>query len=266
MQNRHSGEQHSDSVLQCFTPKVSPESQIAKAQMFENTLKLEKLANFAKCKIEISRANLKSVASYKTEECTKGAIPVLDAMMETDAETLWTEASLEPSEANFNINAGSTPVKIPRWEQIFWLLVKESLACPCLAVLPHPNADTTARIRLHGAQQTHRKPVTGGELRVSSSMTEKTTVLGSTTVLGGTRGELRVSSSITEKTTDLGGTTVLGDTQDLTDVSELGLDLDVLQGADYTDDVRLALSDQSFVFGLLSLVCGREATRALFLV
>ena len=85
-------------------------------------------------------------------------------------------------------------------------------------------------------------------------------------MLGGTRGELRVSSSITEKTTDLGGTTVLGDTQDLTDVSELGLDLDVLQGADYTDDVRLALSDQSFVFGLLSLVCGREATRALFLV
>ena len=168
--------------------------------------------------------------------------------METDAETLWTEASLEPSEANFNINAGSTPVKIPRWEQIFWLLVKESLACPCLAVLPHPNADTTARIRLHGAQQTHRKPVTGGELRVSSSMTEKTTVLGSTTVLGGTRGELRVSSSITEKTTDLGGTTVLGDTQDLTDVSELGLDLDVLQGQ--TTRTMFAL---------------RLATRALFL-
>ena len=239
MQNRHSGEQHSDGGLQCFTPKVSPESQITKAQMFENMLKLEKLANFAKCKIEIRRANLKSVASYKTEECTKGTFPVLDTTLETDADTLWTEASREPFEANFNTNAGSTPVKIPRWEQIFWLLGKESLARPCLAVLPHLNADTTARIRLHGAQQTHRKPFTGGESRVSSSMTEETTVLGVTTVLGGTWGESLVSSPITEKTTDLSGTTVLGGTQDLTDVSELGLNLEVLQGADYTDDVRV---------------------------
>ena len=59
--------------------------------MFENMLKLEKLANFAKRKIEIKRANLKSVASYKTEECTKGTFPVLDTMLETDADTMWTE-------------------------------------------------------------------------------------------------------------------------------------------------------------------------------
>ena len=250
MQNRHSGEQHSDGGLQCFTPKVSPESQITKAQMFENMLKLEKLANFAKRKIEIKRANLKSVASYKTEECTKGTFPVLDTMLETDADTMWTEASQEPFEANFNTNAGSTPVKIHRWEQNFWLLGKESLARPCLAVLLYLNADTTARIRLHGANKTHRKPFTGGELRVSSSMTEKTTVLGVTTVPGGTWGEPSVSSSITKKTTDLGRTTVLGGTQDLTDVSELGLNLEVLQGAGYTDDVRLVLSNQSLVFGL----------------
>ena len=173
-QNRHSGEQHSDGVLQCFTPKFSPESRIAKAQLFENTLELEKLANFSKCTIEIRRANLKSVASYKTVGWTKRTIPILDATMETDVAILSTEASQEPFKANFNIDAGSTPMKILHWEQIFCLLVSESLACPCLAVLPHLNADTTARKQLHGAQQTHRKPFTWGELRVSSSITVKT--------------------------------------------------------------------------------------------
>ena len=110
-------------------------------------------------------------------------------------------------------------------------------------------------IRLHGAPQTHRKPFTGGELRVSSSMTEKTTVLGVTTVPGGTWGEPRVSSSITEKTTDLGSTTVLGGTLNLTNVRKLGWYLGVLRWAGYTYNVRLLLRNQSLVFGLRSCIC-----------
>ena len=179
-QNRHSGEQHSDGVPQCFTPKFSPESQIARAQLFENTLELEELANFSKCTIEIRRANLKSVASNKTVGRTKGTVPILDATMETDVPILSTEAFPEQFKANFNIDAGSTPMNFLHWEQIFCLFVSESLDCPCLAVLPHLKADTTARKRLHGAQQAHRKPLTWGELRVSSSITVKTKVLGGT--------------------------------------------------------------------------------------
>ena len=146
-------------------------------------------------------------------------------------------------------------MKIPCWEQNFWLLAKASLARHCSAVFPYQNADTTARIRLYGAPQTHRKPFTGGELRVSSSVTEKTTVLGVTTVPGGTWGEPRVSSSITEKTTDLGSTTVLGGTLNLTNVRKLGWYLGVLRWAGYTYNVRLLLRNQSLVFGLRSCIC-----------
>ena len=270
-QNRHSGEQHSDGVLQCFTPKFSPESRIAKAQLFENTLELEKLANLSKCSIEIRRANLKSVASYKTVGWTKGTIPILDATMETDVAILSTEASQEPFKANFNIDAGSTPMKILHWEQIFCLLVSESLACPCLAVLPHLNADTTARKRLHGAQQTHRKPFTWGELRVSSSITVKTTVLGGTKDLTDViKPELITFGALREPWNSMIKAVTGGhqkfpphtETRQVYECVSVGLDLDVLQGADY---IAAALT-QALVYRQLGLVLGICVQSMVFLM
>ena len=257
-QNRPSGEQHSDGVPQCFTPKCSPKSQIARAQLFENTLELEELANFSKCTIEIRRANLKSVARNKTVGRTKGTIPILGATMETDVAILSTEAFPEQFKENFNIDTGSTPMNIFHWEQIFCLFVSESSDCYCLAVLLHLNADTTARKRLNGVQQTHRKPLTWGELRVSSSLTVKTKVLGGTKDLTDEiKAELMTVGAPWELWNSMIKAVTGGhqkfpphtETRRLYECVFVGLELDVLQGADY---IAAALT-QTLVYRQLGL-------------
>ena len=269
-QNGHSGEQHSDGVPQCFTTKFSPKSKTARAQLFENTLELGELANFSKCTIEIRRANLKGVASYKTVGWTEGTIPVLDATMETDVAILSTEASQEPFKANFNIDAGSTPMKILHWKQFSCRFVSESLACPCLALLAHLNAETTARKRLHGAQQTHRKPFTWGELRVSSSITVKTTFLGGTKDLTDViKAELITFGALREPWNSMIKAVTGGhpkfpphtETRQVYECVSVGLDLDALQGADY---VAAALT-QALVYRQLGPVLGLCVQRMVFM-
>ena len=62
----------------------------------------------------------------------------------------------------------------------FTPLASKFSGCLCLTVPPHLDAGATAGIQLHGAEQTHRKPLTWGELRVSSLITAQTKVFGGT--------------------------------------------------------------------------------------
>jgi tRNA G37 N-methylase Trm5 len=61
-----------DGLKECFTPKVSQESQTTRKQLFENMLVLEVFAGSSNLTIEIRKANLTGVAIDKTVGRAKG--------------------------------------------------------------------------------------------------------------------------------------------------------------------------------------------------
>ena len=265
-QNRFSGEQHSDGVPRCFTPKFSPKSQITRAQLFENMLELEELANVSKCAIEIRRPNLKGVASNKTVGRTEGPIPILDATMETDVALLSPEASIEQIKANCNIDAGSTPMDILHWEQKLSPLVSEFSDCPRLTVFPHLDADTTVRKQLHGVEITHRKPLTWGELRVSSLTTVQTKFFGGTKDLTDEITVELITFGVPREPWDsvikaaTGGHQKFSlhtETRQVHELVSVNLNLDVLHGTNYI----AATLTQTLVYRQLGLdlgICGQR--------
>ena len=144
------------------------ESKSTREQLFENTLVLKAFAGSSNLIIEISKAHPKGAAINKTVGRTQGPITVLELIMAKDVTCLSPETFADRSKVNCNTTVDSAGIGILPKGQKLRPLVSNTSSYPCFAVPPHLNTDETVRKQQTGAETTHRKPLMGGELRVSS--------------------------------------------------------------------------------------------------